>query len=212
MQITNLYFLHPTWPEIIGYLACGLVFLTFCMKGMLQLRVIAVASNIVFLAYAAVAELVPIFVLHATLLPLNIVRTVQKFKERKSIRSAINGRVEIDVLIPFMSRRRLPKDTMLFRKGDIADSVYFLANGRLLIPELQKPILPGTLVGEMGIFRPDKDRTASVLSTTECELYEISQDKVEKLCIDNPQFGLYLTKLIASRSTAEPFPELDLKS
>ncbi|MGA9412229.1 MAG: cyclic nucleotide-binding domain-containing protein [Roseobacter sp.] len=205
-----LYF-YPPWPELIGYLACGLVFLTFCMKGMLQLRMIAVASNIAFLIYGAVAELIPIFVLHATLLPLNLYRTAQKIKEIRSIRTAMNGRAEIDVLIPFMTRKRLPKDTVLFRKGDVADAIYFLANGKLLIPELQTTISPGALVGEMGIFRPDKDRTASVLCITECELYEISQDNVEKLCLDNPQFGLFLTKLIASRLIAQTPSKPDLQ-
>ena len=208
MDFSHIY---PTWPELIGYLACGLVFLTFCMKGMLQLRVIAVASNIAFLIYGAVAELIPIFVLHATLLPLNLYRTVQKVNEIRSIRTAMEGRAEIDALIPFMTRKRLPKDTVLFRKGDVADAIYFLANGKLLIPELQKTISPGTLVGEMGIFRPDKDRTASVVCKTECELYEISQDNVEKLCLENPQFGLFLTKLIASRLIAETPSQPDVQ-
>ena len=57
----------------------------------------------------------------------------------------MEGRAEIDALIPFMTRKRLPKDTVLFRKGDVADAIYFLANGKLLIPELQKTISPGTL-------------------------------------------------------------------
>lgn len=207
----DFFHIYPTWPELIGYLACGLVFLTFCMKGMLQLRVIAVASNIAFLIYGAVAELIPIFVLHATLLPLNLYRTVQKVNEIRSIRTAMEGRAEIDALIPFMTRKRLPKDSVLFRKGDVADAIYFLANGKLLIPELQKTISPGALVGEMGIFRPDKDRTASVVCKTECELYEISQDNVEKLCLDNPQFGLFLTKLIASRLIAETPSQPDVQ-
>ena len=123
----------------------------------------------------------------------------------------MEGRAEIDALIPFMTRKRLPKDTVLFRKGDVADAIYFLANGKLLIPELQKTISPGTLVGEMGIFRPDKDRTASVVCKTECELYEISQDNVEKLCLENPQFGLFLTKLIASRLIAETPSQPDVQ-
>ena len=206
----SIFDVYPFWPELIGYLACGLVFLTFCMRGMLQLRVIAVASNIAFVIYGVVDELVPIFVLHATLLPLNLYRAVQKFNEIKSIKTAIEGRAEIDVLIPFMTRKRLPKDSVLFRKGDVADAIYFLASGKLLIPELQKIVSSGTLVGEMGIFRPDKDRTASVLCITECEFYEISQGDVEKLCLDNPQFGLFLTKLIASRLIAETASETDL--
>lgn len=194
---------YPAWPELVGYLACGLVFLTFCMKRMLPLRVIAVASNIAFLVYGAGAGLLPIFILHATLLPLNLYRTAQNLNEIKSLKKALEGRAEIDVLIPFMTRRRVPKDTMLFRKGDVADAIYFLANGKLFIPELEKTITPGSLVGEIGIFRPNKERTASVLCITECELYVIVEDDVQKLCLENPQFGLFLTRLIASRLIAE---------
>ena len=190
---------YPAWPETVGYIASGLVFLTFCMKRMLGLRVIAIASNIAFLIYGAGAGLFPIFVLHATLLPLNLIRTAQKVYEVYSIKKAVKGQVEIDVLIPFMTRRLLSKGTVLFRKGDVADAIFFLANGKLLIPELEKTVAKGSLVGEIGIFRPDKERTASVLCITDCELYEISEHDVEKLCLENPQFGLYLTKLIASR-------------
>lgn len=197
---------YPAGAELVGYIACGLVFLTFCMKRMLQLRIIAVASNIAFLIYGAGAGLLPIFVLHATLLPLNIYRTVQKMNEIKSIKKAIEGRVEIDELIPFMTKRRFSKGTVLFRKGDVADAMYFVANGKLTIPELDKTIGPGSLVGEIGIFRPDKERTASILCTTDCELYEISENDVRDLCLESPQFGLYLTKLIASRLIAEISP------
>ena len=116
----------PAWPELVGYLACGLVFLTFCMKRMLALRVIAVASNVAFLIYGAAAGLVPIFVLHAALLPLNIYRTVQKIYEIKSIKTSVEGRADINVLIPYMTRRRLSKGTTLFRKGEIADAIFFL--------------------------------------------------------------------------------------
>ncbi len=194
-----MYIDYSAWPELVGYLASGLVFLTFCMKQMLQLRVIAVASNIAFLIYGASAGLLPIFILHATLLPLNVYRTVQKANEIKKIKMAIDGRLEIDALIPFMTRRRLTKDTLLFRKGDIADALYFLASGKLLILEFEKAVEPGSLVGELGIFRPDKRRTASVVCKTDCELYEISEDDVRKLCVENPYFGLLLTQLIASR-------------
>ncbi|WP_300546925.1 cyclic nucleotide-binding domain-containing protein [Roseovarius sp.] len=205
---------YLNWFELVGYLACGLVFLTFSMKRMLQLRLIAIASNIAFLVYGAGAGLIPIFILHATLLPLNVYRTVQKVRELKSLKKALEGRAEIDVLMPFMTRRRLPKDTVLFRKGEVAEAIYFLANGKLLIPELEKTVLPGTLVGEIGIFRPDKKRTASMLCKTDCELYAISENDVHQQCLENPQFGLFLTKLIASRLFDEspPAPDLHLRT
>ena len=122
---------YPSWPELVGYFACLLVFLTFCMKRMLELRIIAVASNIAFLIYGATAGLLPIFMLHAVLLPLNLFRTAQKVQEIRSINKAVEGQVEIEVLIPFMTRKRLSRDATLFRKGDVANAIYFLASGKL---------------------------------------------------------------------------------
>ena len=60
--------------NILGYLASALVFATFWMKIPIRLREVAIAGNLVFIAYAIVGHLYPIMLLHATLLPLNIVR------------------------------------------------------------------------------------------------------------------------------------------
>jgi hypothetical protein len=61
----------------VGYLAASLVFATFCMKRMVVLRAIAIASNIAFIGYGYLGELWPILILHAALLPMNIYRLRQ---------------------------------------------------------------------------------------------------------------------------------------
>ncbi len=68
------------WSELAGYLASVLVFLTFCMKTIVPLRMLAISSNIAFIVYAVAAGLMPVLLLHATLLPLNILRTVQQIR------------------------------------------------------------------------------------------------------------------------------------
>jgi hypothetical protein len=60
--------------DLFGYVASFLVFATFYMKRMSALRVTAIASNVAFLGYAWYQGLTPILVLHAALLPLNILR------------------------------------------------------------------------------------------------------------------------------------------
>ena len=57
--------------ETIGLLAAGCVLATFCMESMVALRVFAIASNVLFIIYGAGANLLPIVVLHAVLLPIN---------------------------------------------------------------------------------------------------------------------------------------------
>jgi hypothetical protein len=60
--------------DLLGWVAAGLVFATFCAKRMSALRVLAIASNVAFMDYAYVAHLWPILVLHSIMLPMNAVR------------------------------------------------------------------------------------------------------------------------------------------
>ncbi len=63
--------------EPIGYLASLLVLATFCMRDMVALRWVAIASNIAFIAYGGLADVGPVLLLHVLLLPINVLRLVQ---------------------------------------------------------------------------------------------------------------------------------------
>lgn len=60
--------------DALGYLAALLVLAAFCMRDMTALRMLAMASNLAFIAYAVCAGLQPILLLHAVLLPVNLWR------------------------------------------------------------------------------------------------------------------------------------------
>ena len=62
---------------ITGYVASALVLATFSMRSMRSLRTTAIASNLAFIAYAAIGYLPPILIFHTILLPMNIMRLVQ---------------------------------------------------------------------------------------------------------------------------------------
>ncbi len=66
---------HP--GDIIGYLASALVLATFSMRSMRPLRMMAIASNIAFIAYAVIGSMPPILILHSILLPMNVMRLSQ---------------------------------------------------------------------------------------------------------------------------------------
>ena len=70
------------WVDMAGYVASSLVFLTFYMKGMVPLRVVALCSNVAFLIYGGMLHLVPIFMLHAALIPVNVRRLVSAPNDR----------------------------------------------------------------------------------------------------------------------------------
>ena len=79
--------------DLVGFFAGSLVLATFCMRTMLWLRTIAIVSNIAFISYGVLAELTPIYVLHALLLPMNLMRFVEH------IRSVQPGRHEVPPIV-----------------------------------------------------------------------------------------------------------------
>jgi hypothetical protein len=62
--------------ELLGYAAAGLVLATFCMRDITALRCMAIASNLAFIAYGALAGLGPVLGLHLLLLPVNVLRLI----------------------------------------------------------------------------------------------------------------------------------------
>lgn len=65
------------YVEALGYLAGGLVLAAFCMPSIVPLRILAILSNLAFVGYAWFEELMPVLVLHAVLLPVNVYRLAQ---------------------------------------------------------------------------------------------------------------------------------------
>jgi hypothetical protein len=69
--------------DLLGYSAAGLVLLTFLAQQLRTLRAIAIASNVLFIAYAIVAWLPPVLALHLLLLPINAWRLWQAVRAVK---------------------------------------------------------------------------------------------------------------------------------
>jgi hypothetical protein len=72
------------WVDLAGYIACSLVFLTFYMKGMIPLRLVALCSNVAFLVYAFTLHLVPIVILHGALIPVNAIRLIAALRDNSA--------------------------------------------------------------------------------------------------------------------------------
>ena len=195
--------------QIVAWIASALVFLAFFMKTIIPLRVVAIASNVVFISYALLGvyygifeKVFPIFVLHMALLPLNILRLYQIKQLIKKIREASAAEDSVEYLIPYMKKETHAKGEVLFHKGDTADKIYFLQQGVVTIPEIHKHLTSGTVFGEVGVFTPYPVRSASAICDEESEIYSIHRDKVLELYYQNPQFGFLIVHLL-SRYAAE---------
>lgn len=189
--------------ELSGYLAAALVFLTFYMKTMLPLRYIAIGSNVLFIAYAALAQLNPVLILHCVLLPLNIYRISQLKRLITNVTAAATGDFSIDWLLPYMHRRHMRAGEYLFRQGELADDMFYIVRGEISLPEVEVRRSAGHMIGEIGLFSPHRQRIASARCETDCELLTITGTKVLDLYYQNPDLGIYLIRLITGRLIQE---------
>jgi len=112
------------WLVIAGWIASALVFSTFFMKTMLPLRLVAIASNVAFMTYALLGlaygdfgRLYPIFVLHACLLPLNVVRLLES---RRVLAAAHDAGAErmVRPLAPYLSLEAHQAAETVFQRGE----------------------------------------------------------------------------------------------
>ncbi|HXF33012.1 MAG TPA: hypothetical protein VN603_00470 [Candidatus Acidoferrales bacterium] len=117
--------------QLIGYVAAALVLATFWMKVPVRLRQVGIASNVAFIVYGIAGHLVPIAVLHAILLPINLFRLAELKKIARRIQHALETDLSMDWLRPMMRSRSLQTGDFLFRKGDeqtdIRDGASFVA-------------------------------------------------------------------------------------
>src|SRR5919201_1264128 len=100
------------------------------MRTMIPLRIVAIASNIAFIAYALLGlrygvfdRVYPILVLHSTLLPLNLVRLRELKRMIASVRAS-NADEAMEALIPYMKLEQYQEGDVVFRRGDPANKLY----------------------------------------------------------------------------------------
>lgn len=190
--------------QIVAWVAACLVFLSFFMKTIVPLRTLAIVSNAVFIGYALMGinfgifdKVLPIFVLHIALLPLNVMRLRQVQNTIRSVQAITREHASLDALIPYMKHERIKRGQWLFRKGDLADRLFVLKKGRVKLTELDKTLETGSVFGEVGIFSESAVRTSSALSDEDCELYSLTSEKAIELFYQDPRFGFSIVRALA---------------
>jgi CRP/FNR family cyclic AMP-dependent transcriptional regulator len=190
-----------SWIDGVGYLASALVLLTFCMGTMLNLRAIAIFSNLAFIGYGLGAGIYPVLILHVILLPLNTMLLIQMVVLLRKARLAAATDLSPSWLQPFMRAKQFKAGETIFRKGDYADSLYMIVSGDVMIPEIDRRLSLGELFGEIGLFSIERHRTASAVAVTDVDSLWISGGDLKKLCERNPGLSLYFLRLTATRMT-----------
>ena len=103
-----------TYSDLAGWLGAALTLLTFLRRSMLSLRLSAIASNLAFISYGALAGLVPVLTLHLMLMPCNLLRLFQLYRSRQA-GPCPDGGPEIHLLR--MAFDALPQAAAIFDPG-----------------------------------------------------------------------------------------------
>lgn len=185
--------------EFFGYLASALVFATFYMRTMLPLRIVAIVSNVAFITYALIDGLTPILILHGALLPLNLLRLLQIRDLGIQVEKAAKHEFSAEAILPFMRRRNLRANEILFAVNDVAEELYYVVEGELFIPEVQQTVGPGSFVGEIALFSTSGRRTATAIARTDCTVMLLGKKAVFAALLHSPQLGIHLLRVITVR-------------
>jgi CRP/FNR family cyclic AMP-dependent transcriptional regulator len=188
-----------SWVNALGYAASLAVLATFCMSTMIPLRIVALASNVLFCSYGYLDHLYPVLFLHAALFPVNLWRLTQFQRLVRDVRRSHRKDLSLKHLLPYMKLRSFAAGETLVRKGEKADRLYYLADGRLEITDIGKVLEPGAILGEIGVFSRSQERTATILCRTDCRLYELTEWKAKELYFQDRSFGFAVLQLIINR-------------
>jgi CRP/FNR family transcriptional regulator, cyclic AMP receptor protein len=193
---------HPEGvvAAVSGLLAGVLILASALVKTIIPLRWLAVGGNLAFMVYGALTPAYMVLVLHALLLPANLVRGVQMIRLTKRVRASAAGTDTSGIwLRRYMKQRRRKAGTVLFKAGDPADRLYFLVEGAVEIVEQGFVIQAGQIFGEIAFFLPDGLRTGTARCATACTLLSIDETTFKQLYYQNPEFGFEVVRVIAGR-------------
>lgn len=199
------------WIDALGYFGALLTIGTYSMKTMIPLRIIGICANVVFLTWGLSGNIYPSIFLHLVLLPLNATRLYQMLQLTQKVRLASQGDLNMDWLKPFMSRRGVKKGEVLFTKGELATAMFYTVTGGYRLVEIDTPVPPGQVVGEIGLIAPDNKRTLTFECIEDGDLLTISYSQVKQLYYQNPQFGFFFLQLI-SQSLFQDIRRLEEKA
>ena len=187
------------FAELIGIAAASASLYAAYAKTIIPLRIAAIAANFLAMLYSLSHGTYPTFMLNAVLLSLNGWRLWAMLKLIRDIDRAIKTDMSVDWLLPYTRPRHFKAGDVVMERGEYATAAFYIVAGELEIVELGKPVGPGTLIGEIGLFTPDGRRTMTVRCKTAVQTAKIDYDQFKELFFQNPQFGFHLLHLVVAR-------------
>ena len=188
--------------QMFGWMETGATLYSTFSRTMIPLRAASVAASVAGGLGAALSGGLAAFIQHAVLLPVHLIRLREMTRLIASVKSASETDLNVEWLEPFMHESSHEKGSIIFAKGDKADAAFLLVEGAIDFVEIGCSLEPGELFGEMAMFTQNGRRTATARCRGHCRVLKISYQEFEQLYFQNPQFGLYLMRLIVRRFEA----------
>ncbi len=188
-----------TIGTVLGLLGVAFCVASFLVKRMAHLRALAIVSNAFLIAYGLAEHMLPSLLLNAILLPLNFKRLWDIHHLTRQLAQDAQTVPVTEWLLPHMRKRRFKAGEVLMQKGERADSMIVIARGSVALPDIDGHCRTGELVGEIGLFSPERMRTQTVVAETAGEYYEMTDDMMYQLYFQNPRLGFHLVRLLAGR-------------
>jgi CRP-like cAMP-binding protein len=117
----------------------------------------------------------------------------------RAMRGTPREDLSIQTLLPYMTQQKFAAGETLVRKGETADRLYYLVDGELEVVDFKKVLNSGALVGEIGVFAPNHQRTATIVCRTDCNVLALTESKAKQLYFQDRSFGFAVLQLIISR-------------
>ncbi|MPW20261.1 cyclic nucleotide-binding domain-containing protein [Paraburkholderia sp. CNPSo 3157] len=116
---------------------------------------------------------------------------------------ALDGQLSVGRLLAFTTPTRFKSGEVLFHKNDPSDALYYVVRGTVSLAEINIEVGRGAILGEIGLFSPDRRRTCTARCITDCELLMVSATDAMRLYYQDPEFATYLIHLITRRLEAD---------
>ncbi len=184
---------------LVGWFAALLALAATAMKTMIPLRIFVCAASAVLAAGAAASGALILAAMSAAIFCVNLVRLLQLRRADVLAMDARKGNFSLDWIQEAMRPVDFADGEVIFRKGDPPHYIYYLHEGTVLLEELGITLSPGDIFGEIAFFSDTKERTLTAVCEGKCKIMVIRESDFMRLHHQNPAFGLFVLRLVASR-------------
>jgi sigma-B regulation protein RsbU (phosphoserine phosphatase) len=113
--------------------------------------------------------------------------------------------------LPFMRHEQFKRGEYLFKAGDPAEKLFFIASGLIRLPELDRVMRAGQVLGEVGIFSPNRSRSASALAEEDVAAYTMGREEVCRLMSRDPGLATNLMEVVLKRMLGQLKTEIEAR-